>query len=93
MSLRLRRLLASLALALTVLGLGACTDPSSPVDPTHSPTYGVVLGHTSNTYGRTTFYYLRIRTNYGAYWVSVDWYDYLTCQRLEQWSRALGCRS
>ena len=85
-----RRLLASLVLAAT-LALGACADPNSPVDPRHSPTYGVVLRNHHNTYGEVTFYYLRVRTNYGAYWVSVPARHWVACSRGEIWARALGC--
>lgn len=87
----LRRFVLPVVLA-AALALGGCVDPNSPVDPTHSPTYGVVLRNHVNRYGDLFFYYLRVRTNYGAYWVSVPPSHYVECNRLEIWTRIGGCR-
>ena len=87
----IRRLTAA-AVLVGALALGACVDPNSPVDPRYSPTYGVVVSKDFNQYGDVTFFYLYVRGGYGAYWVSVSSTDWWECNRLEIWSRGLGCR-
>lgn len=85
-------------IAILVLGLvsftgAGCTDPRSPVDD-HQPGWGVVRAKQANSYGNNgeiVFFYLRIATRYGTFWVEEDFQDWSGCQRGETWARALGC--
>lgn len=87
------RRIAVLAFGLTCIVSVGCTDPNSPVDPTHQPTRGEVRQRDANVYagGAIIFYYLRIATSYGTYWVDENWEDWVTCRPGDQWARALGC--